>query len=94
MNENRLIAVLQVFTIILVFKSISATYYATKYSMENQLGLVSHYANTLSIIPIFLLISLVLIALPLIFKIKENVKKGLDIISLIIIVIGLIILFL
>ena len=93
MNDNRLTAILQIFTIILVIKSISATYFATKYSMENQLWIISKYANIFRIIPIFLFISLVLISLPIIFNINERTKKYLDWISLFIIFLSLLTLF-
>lgn len=92
-QDYRLTAVLQIFTIILVFKGISATYFATKYAMQNQFWLVEHYANILRIIPLFLVVSLVLMALPLIFIIKNKIKKWLDIVSLIFIIIGILILF-
>ena len=93
MNDNRLTAILQIFTIILVIKSISATYFATKYSMENKLWIISKYANIFRIIPIFLFISLVLISLPIIFNINERTKKYLDWISLFIIFLSLLTLF-
>ena len=94
MDNYRLQTLLQVFTIILVFKGISATYFVTKYALQNQLSIISYYANLLTIIPIFLLISLILMGLPLIFKIKKKSRRKLDIIAVIIIFVGLIVLFL
>lgn len=93
MENYRLIAVLQVFNIILVMKAISATYFATKYALEQQLVLLEYYTNLLKIVPIFLLISLISISIPLIWQVDIKIKKYLDYIALIIIFVGMIILF-
>jgi hypothetical protein len=97
-DDHRLLVTLQIFTIILVFKGISATYFASKYSLQNQLWLINRATNILTIIPIFLLASLILISAPLLpwvsNKISSSQKKILDFIAILIVIIGLLILFL
>ncbi len=94
MDDNRLTALLQIFTLILVFKGISATYLATKYSVQNQIEIINQAIYVLKIIPVFLFISLLLISFPLVFsKINKRLKKYLDILAIIIILVGLLVLF-
>jgi len=93
-DENRLIAVLQVFTIILVFKGIAATYLATKYSYQEQHWLIERATHIFTIIPLFLLLALVLISIPLIWKQAGQKLRGkLDIIAVLIILLGIMVLF-
>lgn len=92
-KEYRLLAVLQTFTIILTIKSISASYFATQYAMENRMDLVVHYAKIMNIIAICLFISLILFALPLVVKMKKKTKRIYDWSALGVVVIVLFTLF-
>jgi len=94
MEDNRLIAILQVFTIILVFKGISATYIATAYGVRERLDIINQYASFLTFVPIPLFCSLILFSLPIFFKnIKQKTKRIIDLIALSVIIIALISLF-
>jgi len=94
MNDTRLNAILQVFTVILVFKSISATYLATSYGVRERLDIINRYASFLRFISIPLLISLVLLAVPIVIKdIKPKTKRWIDKIALLIITLSLIAIF-
>ncbi len=89
-KEYRILAILQIFTIILVFKGISATYLATQYSMKNQLWIIEEYSSLTKIIPLFLLIPLILFTIPLIFNLSRKSRKVLDTIALILFTLGII----
>ncbi len=86
--SNRIEKLLLVFNLILLIKSISASYTASYLSVYRPKEL-EHYMNTFQIVPIFFLISFILIALPLFFKGKP-VQKWCDWSSIIVIVIGII----
>ena len=90
MESNRLMIILQIFTIITVFKGISASYLATEYGIREQLALIHQYGLLLRIVPIFLLISLILVALPYFFKkIDSKTVKWMDRAAIGIVVLGL-----
>lgn len=94
MENIRFTAILQVFSLILVMKSISATYFATKYAMQNQLWIVEKYTKTLSLIPFFLIIPLILISIPLISKrINKKIQNYLDYVSIALIILSIGIIF-
>ncbi len=82
-KEYRVLAILQIFTIFLVLKGISATYWATQYSMKGYLSIVEKYSNMFLVISPFLLIPLILMSIPFVFKTKEKTQRVLDIISLV-----------
>ena len=94
MNDTRLSAILQVFTIILVFKGISATYLATGYGIRERLDIVNQYASFLRFISIPLLLSLVILSIPFFVKnISPVKKKWMDRIALMIMVLSLLAIF-
>jgi len=55
MENNRLIIILQIFTIITVFKGMSSSYLATEYGIREQLELVHQYGLLLRIVRFFCL---------------------------------------
>ncbi len=90
MESNRLVIVLQIFTIITVFKGMSSSYLATEYGIREQLDLVHQYGLLLRAVPIFLLISLVLVALPYFFKeMNPKTVKWMDRAAIAIVILGL-----
>lgn len=91
-KENRITTIIQIFTVFLVIKGLSATYLATKYALQGNLSLVEKYSNILLIISPILILPTILMAIPLFCPISKKFEKIFDRISLSIVFIVMIIL--
>ena len=83
-NDIKTILLVQVLSIILFLKGISATYHATKYSMQEQFWIISNFAFSYKIASLILLIPLILIFITLVFNFNKKIEKRIITISIII----------
>jgi hypothetical protein len=88
-KDIKIILVVQILSIILFLKGISATYHATVYSMQNQLWIITKFAFLYKISPLILILPLILTFLTLTKKFNKKTENILIIISLIFLFIGL-----
>ena len=82
------IILLQIFSIILFLKSISATYHATMYAESGQTWIIEHYAHIFKVAPTFLLLPLVIVAINMLFNFNQKLKRTLNLISVGIVIMG------
>ena len=88
-RDTKIILFVQILSIILFLKGISATYHATKYAMENQLWIISNFAFSYKIAPLILLIPLCLIFLTLIINFKKRTEQIVIVSSILILFLSL-----
>ncbi len=82
-QDLRLTLLIQVFTILLVVKSIGATYLATYYSIHLQDQLAWRYGHALNLLAIFLILPLIILIVNIIFPLSERWKRRLEITAVI-----------
>jgi hypothetical protein len=86
-SDRKIEILLLIFNIILTLKSISAGYYAAKYSMQNNLFLINYQIGVLSTTTLILFFSLIPIIVSL-FHDNKKVRKICNIIAISLILIG------
>lgn len=82
------IILLQIFSIILFLKGISATYHATMYAEAGQTWIIEKYAYIFKVAPTFLLIPLLVVAVNMMFNFNEKTKRALNILAVVLTIVG------